>query len=121
MILFPILAAAALPVEVPEYDCADTAIQFELNECASAEYARADDRLNEQWAITLEAFRARSPENAARLVGAQRAWITFRDTECYARFPYELGVSLDKMLNLYCLTQLTEERTKQLQEIAEEF
>jgi len=117
-LLLAALATGASPVDEPPYDCETTAVQFELNECARAEYERADARLNQQWQVTLEVFRSRSPEDVERLRAAQRAWISFRDTQCDAEHPFDLGVSLDKMLNINCRRALTEARTSELAQLA---
>jgi uncharacterized protein YecT (DUF1311 family) len=101
-------------------DCKNTPIQAELNECAQAEFLKADRALNAQWKTTVIVFRERSREDEARLRAAQRAWLTFRDAECEARWPFDLGVSLDKMLHINCLTNLTIERTEMLAELAKD-
>ncbi|KHS48831.1 MULTISPECIES: lysozyme inhibitor LprI family protein [Novosphingobium] len=101
-------------------DCKNTSVQAELNDCAHSEFLKADRALNAQWKTTLRLFRERSPDDEARLRAAQRAWLTFRDAECEARWPFDLGVSLDKMLHINCLTNLTIERTEMLAELAKD-
>ncbi|MBA4088134.1 lysozyme inhibitor LprI family protein [Novosphingobium sp. ERW19] len=101
-------------------DCKNTTIQSELNECAQTEFAEADRALNAQWKTTVRIFRERSREDEARLRVAQRAWLTFRDADCAARWPFDLGISLDKMLHINCLTKLTIERTDTLAELAKD-
>ncbi|OYX49143.1 MAG: hypothetical protein B7Y97_09800 [Sphingomonas sp. 32-66-10] len=98
-------------------DCSTATTQSEMNDCALAAYNEADVSLNVQWWKTLAVFRSRSVEDAERLRAAQRAWIAFRDAECDAEFPFSLGVSLDKGLNINCRTSLTLERTVRLAEL----
>ena len=98
--------------------CATTSVQSELNDCALAEFNRADAALNRQWKITFRTIWARSSVEAKKLRTAQRAWISYRDSRCDADFPWDLGVSLDKMMNINCRTRLTIERTDVLKRIA---
>ncbi|MEP7223236.1 MAG: lysozyme inhibitor LprI family protein [Novosphingobium sp.] len=110
-----IILAAALAA--PSINCAKTSAQAELNECALADLTKADAALNDQWEITFRAFANQSPDDASRLRTAQRAWIVYRDAECDAEHPFDIGVSLDKMLNIFCRTDLTIERTRTLAEL----
>ena len=99
-------------------DCAETVVQAELSDCALADYERADQALNAQWRKAYRAVHNRSTEAALKLRKEQRKWIIKRDTECYTKFPSEVGVSLDKMMNRNCLTTLTQHRTKYLSDLA---
>ncbi|MES2441948.1 MAG: lysozyme inhibitor LprI family protein [Pseudomonadota bacterium] len=103
-------------------DCArDDLPQSEMNECALAVFNEADARLNAQWKRTFRAFQENSPEDAERLRAAQRAWIAYRDAECDAEHPWDLGVSMDKMLNIFCRTGMTSDRTAKLLELEQNF
>lgn len=95
--------------------------QAEMNDCALITLGEADTRLNRQWKRTIERFRTnRSNEDAERLRLAQRAWVAFRDAECDAEWPLDLGVSLDKFQNIYCRIELTDARTERLTELMRE-
>jgi uncharacterized protein YecT (DUF1311 family) len=114
----PILALlAAAPV-----DCAGAVAQPELNACASQEYRRADQALNRQYAATVRAVGGEdgSADRLDRLRQAQRAWVTFRDAHCDSAFFSGVGASLDYTQGIWCRTELTEERTKQLAELGRE-
>ena len=115
MIVLALLAAAPSAV-----DCANTPVQSEMNECALVEYNKVDDALNVQWKRTSKVFAGRSAGDVARLRAAQRAWIAFRDADCDAEYPWDIGVSLDKMSNIYCRTEMTAERTHRLEELAKD-
>jgi len=109
------IALALLLAAAAASDCdRDDNTQSEMNACALESFNEADAGLNAQWKLTFQAFRKRSVEDAARLRDAQRAWIVYRDAECDAEYPFDLGVSLDKMLHIYCRTEMTVERTERL-------
>ena len=116
MFALMVLSAA---IATPE-NCATTAVQSDLNDCALIEYERADRALNAQWKATIKVYEELSQEDARRLRTAQRAWLAFRDAECWARHPFTLGVSLDKMLHINCRTNLTIERTRTLSDLAKD-
>jgi len=113
-----LLAAALAGTQI---NCAEAVVQADLNECALVEFNTADAALKSQWKTTLRIFAERSSEDTVRLRAAQRAWIAYRDAECDARHPFDLGVSLDKMLNINCRTTLTIERTETLAELSKDF
>ena len=119
-----VIAAAAL-----QTDCATAVSQPDINACAYAELARADDLLNGQWRLTLAAVRERSRDDPpaansttaeVRLVAAQRAWLAFRDAHCDSVAYGEMGAQLDYTVNIHCRAELTRLRTAQLAEIARE-
>lgn len=112
-----VLLLASAAALAPE--CQTTIIQSELNACAIQSLADADDALNNQWRITVAVYNALSQADAERLRNAQRKWIAFRDAQCAAEWPWSIGVSLDKMLYVFCLESLTRERTEELKRMAE--
>ena len=91
--------------------------------CADDEFARADDALNAQWQRTLEVARQHDRtsklKREPKLRAAQRAWVTFRDNHCDSMFAAYFEANPEYIESMHCRVQLTEERTRQLQEIAE--
>lgn len=69
--------AAADPVAQTCWDQAQS--QTDLALCAGADARAADEKLNAAFA-RLKCFL--DPEQKAKLVAAQRAWIAFRDADC---------------------------------------
>ena len=130
MILSALLALAAAAQE-PEIDCDNAMAQFELNACAYKEYERADAAMNAQWKITSERMKQidadfdRSHDDRPgyfdTLLAGQRAWLTYRDKHCASEGYTMRGGSAEPMVISGCQTQLTEVRTKQLQELIEEY
>ena len=79
--------------------------------CAGADYQTADAKLNQTYQ---DLVRRNDAKSNLLLQAAQRAWITFRDAECTYSTAASAGGSIHPMEVSQCLTELTEERTKQL-------
>jgi uncharacterized protein YecT (DUF1311 family) len=115
------LMILALSVATP-LNCEEAVTQPDLNACAARAYQQADKALNRQYVATTLALRREDAagQRLSRLRQAQRAWITFRDAHCDSAFLADIGASLDYTLAIECRTHLTEERTRQLAELARE-
>ena len=107
-------AAAAL-------DCGAAVTQVDLNDCAGRGFKAADARLNAAYLKARAVMRRidadlpkvdRGAEVA--LLGAQRAWISFRTQTCRAEAYASYGGSIAPMVECNCATRLTEARTKDL-------
>lgn len=118
-----ILALAGAPARAAdELDCHDwgnkSLNQHEMNMCAHQDYKAADRALN-------TAYRALTAKIDAvakvLLVEAQRAWITFRDKECKYEAAENEGGSIYPMIYSGCLARLTNVRTRELKELAEQY
>ncbi|MFC4207792.1 lysozyme inhibitor LprI family protein [Vreelandella malpeensis] len=98
-----------------ETSCDDATTQANMNRCAGQAYQTADSDLNEAYQTLIEPL-----EGDARqaLVTAQRAWIAFRDAECDYAAQGVAGGSAEPMVRNQCLTTLTRERTRTLDEHA---
>ena len=130
MILATLLALAAAAQD-PEIDCDNAMAQFELNACAYKEYERADAAMNAQWKVTaahmkeIDADFDRSQDNRPgyfdTLLAAQRAWLTYRDQHCASEGYTMRGGSAEPMVISGCQTQLTDARSKQRQDLLEEY
>ena len=85
--------------------------QSMLNICADADYQAADAKLNGAYKNIVG-----SNDQASNklLQTAQRAWIAFRDAECTYSTADSEGGSIHPMEISQCLTEVTNERTKQL-------
>lgn len=132
-----LLLLLAQPSGLPECDqeAADRGVQQEMNICAARDYAKADAELNAQWKLTRDAMKARdeqwseynTPDRDNRpgyfdtMLEAQRAWIAYRDAHCRSEGYFARGGSLEPLLVSTCKTSLTQERTRQLRELAETY
>ncbi|WGD31500.1 lysozyme inhibitor LprI family protein [Ancylobacter sp. WKF20] len=108
-----LLAVAGLwaPPALAE-DCTD-ATQMGLDECAGAAYKKADAELNQIYG-RIVARLAKDASTKAKLVTAQKAWITFRDTECAFRASAVEGGSMYPMAMALCLADATKQRVAEL-------
>lgn len=98
-------------------DCDNAQTQAEINACAGLQAQAADKILNQVYQ-QLQAKVKDSPQEQ-RLIEAQQQWIKFRDADCeYAKGQYE-GGSIVPTIQAGCMTRLTEQRTKDLEEYLE--
>ena len=103
-------------------DCKKPKDQLTMTQCAGLDYEAADAALNAAWpqlkgdavdSDKVEGADKHDYENA--LMVSQRAWIKFRDEECYWQGFAAHGGSMEPMLVNMCLAKLTRERITQLQ------
>jgi len=93
-------------------NCDRPQTQREMNECAAIAYQAADQKLNQVY----QELKAALPDyRQPKLVTAQQVWINFRDANCEFEKSAVEGGSLAPTIYYNCLSQLTEQRTKELQ------
>lgn len=98
-------------------NCNNPQTQSEMNICASIAYQNADRKLNQVYRQLLPKLSAARKQ---KLISAQQAWIKFRDSSCeFERSAYE-GGSIAPMIYGFCLANVTEQRTKDLQRYLED-
>jgi uncharacterized protein YecT (DUF1311 family) len=124
-----LLFLVAVPAESVE-SCENPMTQLAMNMCAHRDFEKADAAMNAQWRVTMAAMKEadkhidrqsdQQPSHAQTLLAAQRAWLTYRDQHCLGESYYARGGSMAPMLVSGCKTGMTEERTKQLQQLVEE-
>jgi uncharacterized protein YecT (DUF1311 family) len=90
--------------------CDDSSNQGELNICADQEYEAADSAMNGVYQQVLKRL-AGWPENKARLIAAQKAWIGFRDAECDFQTAWASDGTIYPLLVSQCLTDMTKKRS----------
>lgn len=102
--IFPIALASAA-------DCNNVQTQFDMNQCALADYQKADKELNSIYQLVLKQT---SGEKKHLLQYAQSKWINYRDADCtFQTFKFKDG-SVNSMNAMVCLQAKTEQRTKEL-------
>lgn len=87
--------------------------QSGLTICAGADFKASDKALNKSYGEIMRRL-ADDKDGRARLQAAQRAWIGFRDAECDFRTASTIGGSINPMMVAECRTELTDQRTEQL-------
>ena len=103
-------------------DCGNAQTQADMNTCSQQDFDKADTALNAVWPDA-QAFAdgadvdlpADQQGYSQALLESQRAWLTFRDTECALEGFGARGGSLEPMLISGCKATLTNDRVKALQ------
>lgn len=120
------LGASASAEDLP--DCIDPQTQMEMTYCAHLDYEEADKDLNALWPSVVAAARqndeyvgeqAKSmgvPTTLEALRSAQRAWITFRDSQCEYEAYEVFGGSAQPMVGSLCLARVTRQRIEVLKQ-----
>jgi uncharacterized protein YecT (DUF1311 family) len=100
--------------------------QTQMNVTTGRDYQRADAAMTAQWKRTYAYMKGRDAQDtsrgggfgyAAATLASQRAWITFRDTQCVIEGGEFAGGSMQPMARAGCLARLTKERTSQLRNL----
>lgn len=99
--------------------CNSPRSQAEMNRCAALELKQVDGALTQQWRVTyafMKGLDARDTSRgggfgyAAALLGTQRAWLKYRDSQCVLEGAQYAGGSASPLERLRCTTRLTAER-----------
>lgn len=123
-----LLALMGLPVAAQEVDCANAEMQMELTYCAEQDWIAADAELNAAYGVArkmmqdIDADLEVSQRGAADyLREGQRSWVSFRDATCAAEGYTMHGGSAEPMVIYGCRARLTEQRTADLEAMADEY
>ncbi|MGK7927458.1 MAG: lysozyme inhibitor LprI family protein [Spirulina sp.] len=95
-------------------NCEAPITQLEMNICTATEAREADEKLDKVY----EKLRAKVKDTPqeARLIEAQTAWKAFRDADCeYSQRRYD-GGSIMPAIYALCVVDLSEKRTRQLED-----
>jgi uncharacterized protein YecT (DUF1311 family) len=92
-------------------DCDNATDQATMNQCAAQQNKEADKELNTLYQQITERLKD-SPDSKKLLVGAQRAWIGFRDAECKFSASGVEGGSVYPLIYSNCITDLTKARVE---------
>ncbi|MEO5616094.1 MAG: lysozyme inhibitor LprI family protein [Cypionkella sp.] len=121
-------ALTALPAAAQDVDCANAETQIELTYCAEQDWLAADADLNAAYGVARKLMQSIDADLEASQRGAadylrdgQRAWVTFRDATCAAEGYTMHGGSAEPMVIYGCRARLTEQRTADLEAMAEEY
>lgn len=93
--------------------CAAAADQTAMTACYEKALKTADAALNASYR-EIEGRLADDPATKKRLVGAQKAWLAFRDAECRFSTSAVEGGSMAPTLTAICLQEMTAARTSEL-------
>lgn len=105
--LTPLLFATAAHA----IDCDNAADQATMNQCAAQQNKAADQELNTLYQ-QINARLKGNPDSKKLWVGAQRAWVGFRDAECRFSASGVEGGSVYPLIYSNCITDLTKARVE---------
>ena len=135
LIAFALLSVVAPSAWAQDVDCtrwrdapgSGASTQTGMNICSRRDFKAMDAKLNAVWPKAKA--RAQAIDDALpevdrgawpALLAGQRAWIEYRDSHCLARRYKVYGGSVAPLVANLCLTQLTEERIAQLEDLLRE-
>ena len=101
---------------IEEAPCPNAMSQFEINQCIGNLYKRSDKEMNEVYNRILAGLKG---DDRANLVEAQRAWLKYRDANCFANRELFRGGSIAPAVHAGCLQGATDARTQELIRIYE--
>ena len=96
-------------------DCANAMDQFTLNQCAAADYASQDKRLNQLYSDYRKRLEC---EQKQQLKDVQLAWIKYRDLACAFESGAVEGGSAYPMVMNGCLSAKTSSRADELEQLS---
>ncbi len=94
-------------------NCSDPQTQLEMTFCAKQDFLAADEKLNR---VYQKVFSKLSSPHKSALKKAQRAWISYRDLACHSYGLAAEGGTMQAMLVNNCLAEVTNQRTKLLEQ-----
>ncbi len=107
-----LLSLSTLSITAHALDCDKAGTQSDMDQCGTQALNKADAELNQTY-IDYRNRLNKSRQNQIRDV--QLAWIKYRDLSCKYASAGATGGSAHGMALQSCLTQKTQERTKELQ------
>ena len=111
LILFLATAISAAYGQKKSEPCAEAQSQAEMTICWGNQYKAADAKLNQvyrQFTVKLD------DEEKTQLKNAQTAWLKYRDANCEFVADQYKGGTMRPMIAAICLTDVTDNRTKEL-------
>jgi uncharacterized protein YecT (DUF1311 family) len=93
--------------------CEDAQTQSEMNDCSKKEFDKADQELNRVYKQLMARLEG---EHKNKLKTAELAWIKYRDLNCECESFINEGGSIYPLVYNSCLTNMTNNRIKELKE-----
>ena len=104
-------AGAASAANAPTPDCNNATTQTDMAICAGKALREADTALNRNYGVVMARL---SPDGKKALRDAQRAWLVFRDKQCFFESNGKDGGSIAPLTARNCAQRLTDQRAKAL-------
>lgn len=116
---FAIVASVGAGAHAAEPLCEQDGSANDSAVCAHVDYLDADARLNDAYrsALNLLGNDGRFTHAREELIASQRAWLKFREADCKVKKDILKGDSMRDAQIDQCMTDLSDERTEELQQI----
>ncbi len=105
----------------PSDPCETQSTTLEINACAERTLKAQDRELNDVYRSLLASLAPSDKDDPTayaeakkKLITAQRAWISYRDNDCGAKFSLHALGTIRTAVYLGCLAERTEQRIKEL-------
>ena len=108
------IAIALLLAAAPLDPCWDMLPGPSADACAKLAFERADAALNREWKAVRQ--RMRGSDDEKDLLRAQRAWLSFRDANCWFDSHRARGGTHETRHILMCKAEMTQRRAQELHE-----
>ncbi len=109
--LFVLIAVVGVDAQKKPEPCADAQSQAEMTICWGNRYKASDAKLNQVY----RQFTAKlDDDEKTQLKTAQNAWLKYRDTNCDFVADQFKGGTMRPMVAAMCLTEITDNRSKEL-------
>jgi uncharacterized protein YecT (DUF1311 family) len=95
-------------------DCKNAVSTPEINECASIEQKKVEDKLNKVYQRVIKSVD--KAEAKKSLVEAQRAWVKFREADCNAVYQKWIDGTIRGVMFTGCMQNRAETRIKELED-----
>jgi uncharacterized protein YecT (DUF1311 family) len=121
-LLTAVLALAATNAHAQVADpCATQRNTIEIDECGKLTLAKKDKELNAAYQKLMKSLVADDKSDTTdyaevrkKLLEAQRNWVKFRDSDCKGQLTLHANGTIRGAVYFGCLTERTEQRTKEL-------
>jgi uncharacterized protein YecT (DUF1311 family) len=101
-------------------DCEKAIATPDVNACARTEFEAIEKKLNDTYRQVLKSLNKPDERGVSYskirkdLVGAQKAWVVFRQKDCDAVFTFHAGGTIRTAMYLGCMQRHAENRIKDL-------
>lgn len=94
-------------------DCKNAVATPDINECASIEQKKVEDKLNKAYQQVIKSIG--EPATKKALIEAQRAWVRFREADCKAVYEQYKTGTIRTVMFIGCMQEHAEQRIKDLE------
>lgn len=112
ILLFLVPAATGAGAQTEEDPCAPEAQRSpQLMACAERHFKEAAKELKR---VRAELYKDLEPRSRVKLRAAERLWLSYQKSNCDAEASIYEGGTIQPLIQLRCMTRLTQERTGEL-------